>query len=202
MKIQNLSIVKGAIKEYDENTSIRNRSDIESISELIEISEGIRCDISQRFSDDSITDAENGLSYSGRVFESNSSRTGNEQEQGRYSRGNNNVKVFRSNEESQYQQRTSPLTDREVLEMASNEIKVDDLTPGEQQALEIFQNRLGELKDLQEKRSEQGKLYKQQQFGTNTNKSAAKETLNRMHVLDNQIKKASSDLLSVEEKKY
>ena len=35
----------------------------------------------------------------------------------------------------QNQERTSPLTDRDVLELAANEIKVDDLTEGEQSAL-------------------------------------------------------------------
>ena len=38
-------------------------------------------------------------------------------------------------EDSQHQERTSPLTDRDVLELAANEIKVDDLTEGEQSAL-------------------------------------------------------------------
>ena len=103
-------------------------------------------------------------------------------------------------EEISYQQRTDTLTDREVLEMASNEIKVSDLTQAERDALTIFQNRLSDLKDLQEKRAEQGRLYKEQQFGAKVDRQAAAETLNRMQVLDGQIQKATADILTVEEK--
>ncbi len=100
----------------------------------------------------------------------------------------------------QYQQRTDTLTDREVLEMASNEIKVSDLSQAERDALTIFQDRLSVLKDLQEERAKQGRLYKEQQFGTKLNRAEAEKTLNRMKVLDGQIKKATADVLTVEEK--
>lgn len=99
-----------------------------------------------------------------------------------------------------YQQRTDTLTDREILEIAANEIETKDFTQSEQEALNIFQNRLGKLNDLQKERTEQGILYKEQRFGTNANTSEATATLNRMHILDDQIKKASNELLSVEEK--
>lgn len=105
-----------------------------------------------------------------------------------------------SDDDTQYQERTGALTDREVLEIASDNIKVSDLTDGEKAALDIFKNRLTKLNDLQTEREEQGRLYKEQQFGSNVNRAAAKETLNRMHILDNKIKNASSELLSVEEK--
>jgi hypothetical protein len=62
-------------------------------------------------------------------------------------------------QDEQYQQRTDTLTDREILEMAANEIDITDLSEAEQSALTIFQNRLSDLKDLQEKRVEQGRLY-------------------------------------------
>ena len=103
-------------------------------------------------------------------------------------------------EDEQYQQRTDTLTDREVLELASNEIKVSDLNQAERDALTIFQDRLSKLKDLQEERSEQGRLYKEQQFGTKVDRAAASSTLNRMQILDSQIKKATADVLTVEEK--
>ena len=103
-------------------------------------------------------------------------------------------------EDEQYQQRTDTLTDREVLELASNEIKVSDLNQAERDALTIFQDRLSKLKDLQEERAEQGRLYKEQQFGTKVDRAAATATLNRMQILDNQIKKATADVLTVEEK--
>ena len=102
--------------------------------------------------------------------------------------------------DEQNQERTYTLSDREVLEMAANEIKVSDLTQAENDALTIFQNRLSNLKDLQEKRAEQGRLYKEQQFGATPDRAEAEKTLNRMHVLDNQIKKTMADVLTVEEK--
>ena len=100
----------------------------------------------------------------------------------------------------QHQQRTNTLADREVLEMAANEIKVSDLTQAENDALTIFQDRLSKLKDLQAERAEQGRLYKEQQFGEKVDRKAAEETLNRMHILDSQIKKATAEVLTVEEK--
>lgn len=110
---------------------------------------------------------------------------------GTYSKYSNDIR---------YQERTSPLTDREILEYAASEIRIDDLTPGEKSALDIFQNRLTKLRDLQEKRTELGKLYKEQQFGSEPDRNAAIQTHNRMQVVDGQIKTASSELLSVEEK--
>lgn len=100
----------------------------------------------------------------------------------------------------QNQQRTDTLTDREVLELAANEVKVSDLSQAEKDALTIFQDRLSKLKDLQEERAEQGRLYKEQQFGEKVDRAKAEETLNRMHVLDSQIKKATAEVLTVEEK--
>lgn len=110
----------------------------------------------------------------------------------------------------QEQQRTNTLTDREVLEIAAEDLMnekikvngemVDALSQAEKDALTIFQNRLSKLKDLQAERAEQGRLYKEQQFGEKVDKEKATETLNRMHILDDQIKKATSDVLTVEEK--
>ena len=100
----------------------------------------------------------------------------------------------------QNQQRTDTLTDREVLAMAASQVKVDDLTTAEKDALDIFQKHLSRLEALQDERAEQGRLYKEQQFGTKVDRAAAAETLNRMRVLDGQIQKASVELLAVEEK--
>ena len=100
----------------------------------------------------------------------------------------------------QFQQRTNTLTDREVLALAASEVRVDDLTADEKAALDIFQKRLSKLEALQVERAEQGRIYKEQQFGAKVDRTAAAETLNRMRVLDGQIQKASADVLSVEEK--
>ena len=103
-------------------------------------------------------------------------------------------------DDEQEQQRSEGLTDREVLELAANEVKVSDLSQAENDALTIFQDRLANLKDLQEKRAEQGRLYKEQQFGVKPDRAEASKTLNRMQILDEQIKKATADVLTVEEK--
>ena len=73
----------------------------------------------------------------------------------------------------QYQQRSEGLTDSEVLELAANEVKVSDLSQAENDALTIFQDRLSNLKDLQEKRTEQARLYKEQQFGAKPDRAEA-----------------------------
>lgn len=44
--------------------------------------------------------------------------------------------------ETQEQRRDTALTDREILELAANELVIDNLTEAEQSALEIFKNRL------------------------------------------------------------
>lgn len=102
--------------------------------------------------------------------------------------------------EEQNQQRTNTLTDREVLQYAASELSMDKLTDGERDALKIFNERLSKLEELQEKRAEQGRLYKEQQFGAKVDREAAKATHNRMQVLDEQIKRASEAVLSVEDK--
>ena len=100
----------------------------------------------------------------------------------------------------QFQQRTHALTDREVLALAASQVNVSDLNDAEKNALDIFQKRLSKLETLQEERAEQGRLYKEQQFGAKVDRKEAAKTLNRMHTLDDQIQKASAELLSVEEK--
>ena len=102
--------------------------------------------------------------------------------------------------EEQHQQRTNTLTDREVLQMAASEVAVDNLNQAEKDALDIFIKRLSKLEALQTERAEQGRLYKDQQFGAKVDREAAAQTLNRMHNLDAQIKTASAEVLSVEEK--
>ena len=100
----------------------------------------------------------------------------------------------------QLQRRTSPLTDREVLSLAASRVKVDDMTAAEKDALDIFQKRLVKLEDLQAQRAEQGRIYKEQQFGAKVDRAAAAQTLERMKTLEAQIQKASAEVLSVEEK--
>ena len=102
-------------------------------------------------------------------------------------------------QEVQDQERTSPLTDRDVLEAAANDIGISDMSDAEQAALQTFKDRLTELHELQEKRAEAGRLYKEQQFGANVDRQAASQTLERMRALDDQIKTASVAVLDVEQ---
>jgi len=101
----------------------------------------------------------------------------------------------------QYQQRREVLSDREVLQMAADKLGDQNLTEAERGALDIFKKRLAKLDALQTERTEQGRLYKEQQFGANVDRAAAAQTLNRMHVLDDQIKAANAEVLDLENKK-
>ena len=99
-----------------------------------------------------------------------------------------------------YQQRYGTLTDRDILDLAANDLSTEDMTEAERGALEIFRDRLAKLDDLQEQRAQLGRTYKDQQFGQNVNREAAALTLEKMHVLDERIKEANSKVLDVEEK--
>ena len=100
----------------------------------------------------------------------------------------------------QFQQRENTLTDRDVLAIAASEINTSKWDDGEKDALRIFTKRLNRLEALQTERTEQGRLYKEQQFGAKVDRAKAAETLNRMHELDEQISKAAADVLDVENK--
>jgi hypothetical protein len=80
-------------------------------------------------------------------------------------------------DDTQFQQRTSPLTNREVLSIAADGLNLKDLTDGEKTALDIFKKRLDTLRELEDKRIAEGRTYKEQQFGSNVDREAAKKTL-------------------------
>ena len=104
-------------------------------------------------------------------------------------------------ENEQHQQRTETLTDSEVLALATSELLADkDLTAADKDAIEIVQKHLSNLEDLQADRAEQGRLYKEQQFGAKVDRAEAAKTLNRMKTLDQQIEKVKEELLSLENK--
>ena len=82
-------------------------------------------------------------------------------------RDNRRTSVIESSNDdyAQNQQRDNSLSDREIIELAANEIKIEDLTDGEKDALQIYKDRLTKLEDLQKARTEQGRLYRELQFG-------------------------------------
>ena len=106
--------------------------------------------------------------------------------------------------ENQEQRRDTALTDREILDLAANELVIDDLTEAEQSALEIFKNRLTALNDLYEERVKLGKAYVIQQFSKKEdggNRQEAEKTKNRMDILDGKIERESLQLFDIEQKK-
>lgn len=108
--------------------------------------------------------------------------------------------VAADEDQVQHRERTNTLTDRDVLAIAANDLSTADMTEAERDALQIFQNRLAKLEDLQDQRAELGRQYREQQFGANADRTAAVETLDKMHVMDAQIQAANAKVLDVEEK--
>ena len=112
----------------------------------------------------------------------------------------NPVRNTSADDVEQFRQRTNTLTDREVLAIAANDLSIEDLSEAERGALDIFRDRLAKLDNLQEQRLELGRLYREQQFGPNTDRQAAAETLDKMHAMDARIRDANDKVLDVEEK--
>ena len=109
-----------------------------------------------------------------------------------------------NDDKTQEQRRDTALTDREILELAANELVVDNLTEAEQSALEIFKNRITALNDLYNERVELGRNYLVQQFSKKEdggNREEAEKTKNRMDILDSQIERANLQLFDIEQKK-
>ena len=108
--------------------------------------------------------------------------------------------VSADEDQVQHQQRSKTLTDRDILAIAANELDISDMTEAERGALEIFRDRLARLDELQVKRQELGKQYRDQRFGQNVDRKSAEETLDKMHAMDELIQEASGKVLDVEEK--
>lgn len=100
----------------------------------------------------------------------------------------------------EFRQRTNTLTDREVLAIAANELSMEGMSEAERSALIIFRDRLAKLDNLQDQRAELGRQYREQQFGANVDRTAAAETLEKMHAMDARIQAANAKVLDVEEK--
>ena len=102
--------------------------------------------------------------------------------------------------DTQHQRRVATLSDREVLSRVAHGLNVAGMTEAQKGAFDVFRRRIDRLGELELKRMEQGKLYREQQFGENVDREEAKKTLNRMHILDDQIQRANEQVLEVEEK--
>lgn len=102
--------------------------------------------------------------------------------------------------DEQYSRRSSPMTDRDILEMAADMVDESNYTDGEKDALRIFKERLTTLQELTEQREDMGKTYRAQQFGKPADRKGAEQTLARMKIIDGRIEKARNAVLDVESK--
>ena len=99
-----------------------------------------------------------------------------------------------------YQQRYETLTDRDILDLAANDLRIDEMTEKERNALNVFRDRLAKLQKLQQERFELGKRYRQQQFMPDGDRKAAASTLAQMRDLDSRIETISDKILDMEER--
>ena len=99
-----------------------------------------------------------------------------------------------------YQQRYGTLTDRDILDLAANDLRIDEMTEKERNALNVFRDRLAKLQKLQQERFELGKQYRQQQFMSEGDRKAAASTLAQMRDLDSRIETISDKILDMEER--
>ena len=90
--------------------------------------------------------------YNGRNYKTNEGENRRGEGSNRRSAGKagSGRRIFKG----QYQERTSPLTDRDVLEAAAYDVGISDMSDAEQAALQTFKDRLTELHELQDKRAE------------------------------------------------
>ena len=108
------------------------------------------------------------------------------------------VSQFHDND--QFARGKATLSDRELLEAAAARLPRDKLTESEKLALVDFQKKLDKLKELQEQRAEQGRIYKQQMFTKGRNKEEAQKTKNRMDILDKKINSLENTILSMKDR--
>lgn len=103
-------------------------------------------------------------------------------------------------ERARFSRRTQTYTDREVLELAADVVDMRKLTPGERDALNIFGNRLRQLKDLQEQRDEQRRLLAEEKSADTPDESEIRKITNRLIIIGRRLKAAENSILSIEDK--
>lgn len=108
---------------------------------------------------------------------------------------------YGADDAEQHQNRTETLTDRDVLSMAADQILSSDAISQDaavSDALGILKKRLSTLDELQERRRELGKTYRELQFGVNVDRGKAAETLKQMRDLDAKIQDAENKVIAAE----
>ena len=100
----------------------------------------------------------------------------------------------------QQQRRTRIYSDREVLQFAADIVDTRSLTDGERDALRIFNERLDNLNELNERLEEQRRIYAEQKAAETPDEGEMRKTLNRLQVLGKKVKAAENLVLSIENK--
>ena len=103
----------------------------------------------------------------------------------------------KSQKSEQRQHRTTTLSNRMILEQASQVVDSQKLTPGQRSALQTFQKHLDKLRELETKKEEQQKII------DDARKRGARQVeyqaaINRRNILATQINRESTKLLEVE----
>ncbi len=88
----------------------------------------------------------------------------------------------------QKQRRTQSYTDREMLEMAAEDVGSLKLSEGEKTALDIFNKRLDEVKKLEEQRDEQRRILAELNKAEKPDEAEIRKTKGRLSLLGKLIK--------------
>jgi len=113
---------------------------------------------------------------------------------------NNPVSATSEDGDTEFSTRQESVSNRELLQMAAEDIDPDTLAPGERDALRIFNETLGKLQDAQERREELGRQYREQQFTKGGSRAEAGQILSAMKILDTKIQALENRALSLENK--
>lgn len=104
------------------------------------------------------------------------------------------------NTDIRFQQRTYTVSNRDILRMASDNLDRSEMTAEEIDALDAFNEKLAYLDAQVAERQQLGKLYHDQMFSKPQDKEGAEKTRERMKIYDERVRKASHDLLSLQNK--
>lgn len=101
---------------------------------------------------------------------------------------------------NQNSRKRDTMSDLEVLELAAKSLPTDKMPEGRKKALEDFSTKLDKLRDLQKRRAELGKQYKEEMFTKGGDREKAKLTHAKMESLDRKIDSATNTLLVMRNK--
>lgn len=110
----------------------------------------------------------------------------------------NFINQVMNGENVNFQQRTEALTDRDILQQASEVLQAEELTDGERDALKIFRNRLAAVEEAGEQLTQQKKLLeKQKKDGSSP--AEIQKTKNRIKIFEDKLERVNKALQSLEQ---